>query len=397
MILYWRYTMNYLYIQIKGSSNDMLWSLLEMKINVSMYDSSIFDPNQPIEDDLQALERFLISNNFDCIISYLFMPEISEICNHYHYKYIGWVYDSPLITLYNRSVQNECNHLFIFDRAEYNRMLSWNIPHLYYLPLGTNISRTSALNISSKDERAFTCDISFIGGLYENNAYNTYIQALPEDIANELKVYLIHNLCNWSKPKPWPRVSKKTTDYMIQLFQADAWKCQDMELDQYLGLLLLSRKLAEMDRITVLNTLAEQFTVQLYTHSTTNFLQNVHIHPGVHYSTDMSKIFYLSKINLNVTLPSIESGLPQRIFDIMGSGGFVLTNYQSEIDEYFAIGKEIEVFRDLEELKDKTAYYLTHEQQRLKIAINGYQKVRDHFSYLHQMKYILQTIGEDIH
>lgn len=68
------------------------------------------------------------------------------------------------------------------------------------------------------------------------------------------------------------------------------------------------------------------------------------------YYTVMNKIFYLSKINLNITLPSIESGIPQRVLDIMGSGGFVLTNYQPEIEEVFEIGKDIEVFHTLEEL-----------------------------------------------
>ncbi len=88
--------------------------------------------------------------------------------------------------------------------------------------------------------------------------------------------------------------------------------------------------------------------------------------------------------------------MPQRILDIMGSGGFVLTNYQQEIEDYFEIGKEIEVFRDLDELMEKTAYYLSHEEERLRIAMNGYMKVRDHFSYTHQLNYILQQVKEDL-
>ena len=150
-----------------------------------------------------------------------------------------------------------------------------------------------------------------------------------------------------------------------------------------------------MDRITVLNTLAEHYTVDLYTKSDCSFLRNVQIHQGVDYNTDMSKIFFLSKINLNITLPSIETGLPQRILDIMGAGGFVLTNYQQEIDELFTVGKDIEVFHNLDELMEKTAYYLSHEQERLQIAMNGYLKVREHFSYVHQLKKILQIVEED--
>ena len=100
----------------------------------------------------------------------------------------------------------------------------------------------------------------------------------------------------------------------------------DMDTDLFYGIALLSRKLAEIDRITVLNTLAESFSVHLYTSSDSSFLQNIHFHPSVNYHTDMNKIFYLSKVNLNITLPSIETGIPQRILEIMGCGGFVLTN-----------------------------------------------------------------------
>ena len=274
-------------------------------------------------------------------------------------------------------------------------MQSLEIPHLYYLPMGVNLSRTGALNITPEDEKNFTCDISFIGSLYEDNSYNSFIYGLSEDVATELKLYLVRNLCNWHSVKPWPRVSPNTMAFLSETFGADIWNRNDMDLDLYLGLLFLSRKLAEMDRITVLNTLAEHYTVDLYTKSDYSYIHNVRTHPGVDYYTDMNKIFYLSRINLNITLPSIETGLPQRVLDIMGSGGFALTNYQQEIDDYFIIGKEIEVFHDVDELMEKIAWYLSHEEERLKIAMNGYLKVREKFSYTHQLQQIIQTVEND--
>ena len=73
-----------------------------------------------------------------------------------------------------------------------------------------------------------------------------------------------------------------------------------------------------------------------------------------------------------------------------------MSNYQAEIDEYFTIGEEIEVFRDLEELKDKTSFYLSHEKERLRIAIRGYQRIQKDFSYHQQLAHILQTVKEDL-
>lgn len=388
--------MLFLYIPVAGSSSDLPWSLLHMNESVTVYDSYVFDPLNPCKEAFEALAQYLAAHNFDCLISYLFVPEISDLCETYHCKYIGWIYDSPLVSLFHRASLNPCNYLFIFDHSEYEYFSARSIPHLYYLPMAANTLRTGLIDISTEDEQRYTCDISFVGGLYETNTYNSIIGALPEDIKNEFKLYLLQNICNWSKVRPWPRVSEKTCTYMQQAFDTGKWNRMDMDPDLFLGIALLSRKLAEIDRITVLNTLADSFSVHLYTSSDSSFLQNVHVHPAVSYDTDMNKIFYLSKINLNITLPSIETGIPQRIFDIMGCGGFVLTNYQKDLEKHFTIGTDLEVFRNLDELKEKTSYYLTHEKERIKIAMNGYQKVREHFSYQHQLSQILNIIKEDM-
>lgn len=387
--------MTYLYICIEKSGSDLPWALLELQRSVAMYEEHVFHPLHPVAEYYQDLEDFLEQNSFDCMISYLFDPGISDICQSRHMRYICWVYDSPLVTLFTEAAKNPCNSIFLFDHTEYLHMQELGLTNVYYLPMGVNLSRTGALSISDEDEKIFSSDISFIGSLYEDNSYNSFISSFPEEIAAELKLYLLQNLCKWDTPKPWPRVSSKVCNYMNSTFSASIWNREEMDFDLYLGSLLLSRKLAEMDRITVLNTLAEHYNVDLYTRSDCSYLRNVHTHSGVDYNTDMNKIFYFSKINLNITLPSIETGIPQRIFDIMGCGGFVLTNYQVEIADLFTIGKDIEVFHDLDELLEKTAYYLSHEEERLRIAINGYKTVRDHYSYTTQLSKILSIVEEE--
>lgn len=384
--------MHFVYIYAQNSIYDIPWTLFEMGYKGVIYDEFQFDPIAPIAFELEKLKGFLLGQKCDFVISYLFIPEISDMCQELGYKYVCWIYDSPLVALYHRAVRNSCNYIFVFDHSEYQRMKTLQIPHLYYLPMGANISRTGALDITREDEEKFGCEISFVGSLYEDNAYNRFIGEFPAEIAVELKHYLVKNLCQWNEKKTWPRVSPKVCEFIRKYYPAQIKHCFEMEFDLYLGILLLSRKLAQMERITVLNVLAQKHQVDLYTTSDGCHLENVRIHNRVDYYTEMTKIFYLSRINLNITLPSIETGIPQRVFDIMGSGGFVLTNYQQEIDDFFEIGKEIEVFHTLDELKEKVDYYLSHEEERLRIAINGYKKVRDCFTYKHQMKKILEIV-----
>ncbi len=97
--------------------------------------------------------------------------------------------------------------------------------------------------------------------------------------------------------------------------------------------------------------------------------------------TEMPLIFNQTAININPTAKSIRSGLPLRIFDILGCGGFMLTNYQPELPEYFTIGEHLDIYESLDDLEYKVDYYLRHPSERKEIARNGYEHVRQNHTY----------------
>ena len=101
----------------------------------------------------------------------------------------------------------------------------------------------------------------------------------------------------------------------------------------------------------------------------------------INYSTQMPSVFANSRINLNITLRSIHTGVPLRVMDILACGGFVLTNYQEEIVELFEENKEIVIYRSLDDCIDKINYYLEHEDKRQAIAEAGKRAVLDRFDY----------------
>ena len=150
-------------------------------------------------------------------------------------------------------------------------------------------------------------------------------------------------------------------------------------------------QIAETERIRTLNLLAKFYDVDLYTLSDTSPLQGVHIRGGANSLTEMPKIFHLSKINLNMTIKPIQTGLPLRIFDILGCGGFLMTNYQTELTEHFEIGVDLEAYASMDELVDKCAYYLEHEDVRQQIALNGYRKVCEQHTYIHRIKEMIKA------
>jgi len=115
----------------------------------------------------------------------------------------------------------------------------------------------------------------------------------------------------------------------------------------------------------------------------------------VHYDNELSSIYYNSKININITLHCIESGAPQRIFDVMAAGGFMLSNYQKELEELFIVGEEIILYHNLQELEELVEYYLKHEEERKRIAKKGQQKVLRFHDFHSRMEQVMKIVLQE--
>jgi spore maturation protein CgeB len=87
-----------------------------------------------------------------------------------------------------------------------------------------------------------------------------------------------------------------------------------------------------------------------------------------------------------------------RTFEIPSSKGFMLAQRSDESREYFSEDKEAVYFSSPEELKDKAAYYLAHDDARLKIAAAGYNRcITSDYSYLSRVRRLLEVSEENSH
>lgn len=68
-------------------------------------------------------------------------------------------------------------------------------------------------------------------------------------------------------------------------------------------------------------------------------------------------------------------GHAMRTFEIPACGGFLLTERTEEHLELFKEGAEVDFFDSAEELTDKTNYYLSHENQRVRMAMAARSKI----------------------
>ena len=79
----------------------------------------------------------------------------------------------------------------------------------------------------------------------------------------------------------------------------------------------------------------------------------------------------------------------------MGCGAFVLSNFQADLCTEFIPDEDFVYYESIEDAVDKAGYYLTHEQERLRIAENGYRKVKKQHNFRKKCRYILQAVTEE--
>lgn len=334
------------------------------------------------ETYMNSVSEQLKKAEYDMVFSVNFIPIISRVCEKYQMPYFCWIVDSPVIQLYSDTLLNQCNYVFIFDYTLYAEFVNRNPEHIFYLPLGCDLELYEQISVSEEEHRQFDSDVSFVGSLYsEKCMYNgikdrlpEYLQGYFDGILNAQRTIYGYNFLR-------EILSDDVVKVLEQCISINQGIGYEMDTRTLIGNLVLNPKCTEMERIHLLNAIAEQFSVTLYTNSDTSKLPKVNCKGVVSSLDGMPKVFKCSKINLNLTAKGIQSGASLRIYDVLGCGGFLLSNYQAELPEQFEVGKEIVLFESEKDLLEKIAYYLEHDEERKWIAQNGYEKVKKQYTY----------------
>lgn len=376
---------------------DILQVFTDFGITVHVEEQEMHNKSITPRECAGKVAEWILQKPLSFVFSINFFPAISYTCEKLKVPYVCWSVDSPVPELFSNALKNRYNRIFLFDRAQYEFFSPVNPDCIYHLPLASNVKRWEqiVLGMTDTDFITYGADLSFVGSLYTEKCKYDRLSLSPHTrgfvdglMEAQLKVFG----CNFIPESLTEEVIREIADA-----DPDFYKSEDAYTDmsrylvahQYIGM-----KLAAVERERTLNRLAKHFHVTLYTRSDTSALSNVHCRGGVNTLTEMPKVFQASKINLNMTMRPIETGLSLRVWDILGCGGFLLTNYQAEIPDYFEVGKDLETYESMEELEAKVQYYLTHEEERTEIAINGYEKTAKHHTYEIRLAQMIKILSE---
>lgn len=355
----------------------------------------------------RVIEEKIRGTHYDMVFTVNYFPLISNVCERTGVKYVSWTCDNPLISMYHESVFHACNYIFTFDKTNYLEFRGMGVKHIWYLPLAVDTERMDALlgapekperrNATQDSEmRKYRGDVAFVGSLYERNSYDKIKNRLPEYLRGYFDAVMEAQLNISGANIVEPMLTTNILEQLQEYFQLEKSEGSFSDLGLIFQTTVLGFKIAEIERRRALIELSKHYKVNVYSNSDVSDLLRIQYCGSVDYWSEMPKVFRMSKINLNFTIPNIKSGIPLRIWDVLGCGGFLLTNYQAEIPYYFKEGEDLVCFDGLEDLCEKVGYYLEHEEERKRIAWNGYHKVREKHSYIERIRTILDTVaGED--
>lgn len=115
---------------------------------------------------------------------------------------------------------------------------------------------------------------------------------------------------------------------------------------------------------------------------------------GEAWGLDMYRVLDAAKIAINRHVEVAEGyANNMRLFEATGMGALMLTDEGKNLGDYFEVGREIDTYRDADDLKAKIRHYLANEDKREAVARAGQARtLRDH-TYLKRMQELEGILG----
>ncbi len=344
----------------------------------------------------EAFEQWFASSvdasRYDALLSVNYWPMLSKACMAHSLKYLAWCYDAPFnVEHVERTIGNPANYVFCFDRVQAAEYQAAGFDTVRHLPLGVNAARMKRLRVSERDRRRYRAEVSFVGNLYDSE-----LPAILSPLAERTRGYLAALMDAQSRIYGSYLLDGLLAEELLEDINRQYVERQPdtrFRLSKAALNFAMASEITRRDRVVLLNLCGRRFDTKFYCYRKSGLLKGVKECGGADYISEMPSVFACSKVNLNPSLRIIRSGIPLRAFDIMGAGGFLLSNWQEELCELYEDGREMAVYESLEDAVEKADFYLRHEDARAAIAGRGREKTLREHSLQDRLGTILKAAG----
>lgn len=315
----------------------------------------------------------------DLVFSMGFIPSISNRCETYGIPYAAWAVSFPDMRLFSSQIMNPHSNLFISDYRIFCRLHNMGLRNIHFLPPGFDIEDTRVFVSKRRME------ISFAGRMYSNAGdqlydssvslldpfTNGYIKGIlkaqetapdRDIIYDSLSAEIIESLChNCPVPNPFGISDMRYiySEYMLR------------------------RKILASRRRHLLSSAALSHEVRIFTDDSLR-IKGIQHSALPDYYRILPDIYYSSDINLLIMPESF-----QEAYNIIGSGGFLITDACLDIDGILTEGKDYIRFSSGSEFMQLVEFYLKNPSARDAIIRNGMNKIRRGHTYSNRIHNIM--------
>lgn len=338
----------------------------------------------------------IVESHCDAVFTMNYFPVVAKACYKKQMIYISWEYDSPFgVGKPEETLGFATNRIFFFDKNEYLKWKEKGYSTVYHMELAVNAMRLDQLEITEEDIEEKSGEIVFVGNLYDSEFDKMYqqigeygkgyVDAVLDTQIKLYGVYLVDKIC------------KDEFVMSMRPFFENVSGVKGLEDWVFLKWFrtMVVHEVTRRERISLLYLLSKHCEVNFYSQRPEPMLSEVRYRGVAKINEEIFKIYRLNRINLNISAKQITSGIPLRVFEILGAGGFCLTNYQPEIAEHFVDGRDLVMYESIEDAYEKAMYYLNHEEERAQIAANG-RKAVEKFSFENQLARIFAQVFEAV-
>jgi spore maturation protein CgeB len=114
--------------------------------------------------------------------------------------------------------------------------------------------------------------------------------------------------------------------------------------------------------------------------------------PRIYRESVVTLNFADSGLHIKGLFPYRSRQIKARAFEVPGAGGFLLTENAEGLDHFYRVGEEMVVYEGMSNLTDKIAYFLSHKEERDRIAVAGHVRTRREHTYEARFASLLATV-----
>jgi spore maturation protein CgeB len=330
----------------------------------------------PGHDFIKRLLTLLVETRPDFLlaVNHLGFDEegkLTSILTDLKIPFASWYVDSPTYILYGgeRNLSPYCA-VFCWERSYLRPVEKMGFHSPVFLPLATDPETFTSLAGSGMG--IFASPMSFVGDSMET-ARKKWEKKLPNIVNSKMKEMRIEAL------------SADRHREVLDIFPAVAAHatCDRSRVDIEAALIW---RMTQEYRLGLVRSLLPLGLVIYGDKGWERLLRRRNVlRPPVNYFTELPAVYRGAAVNINCTSFQMKTAVNQRVFDVPACGGFLISDYQEDMDLFFDVGKEAICYRSNEEAVSLAAHYLANETERKRIAEAGRKRVLAEHTYEKRM------------